>query len=133
MLRTKLPRKFSLEWGGRTVQNVTRYYVSTEGDILEKIMPPTGTTGLYKRKNQILEEYYQEILREVGDTWDKRIHTDNKSKYEERKVSIHAGWTVQVCNDLTKHTDFSDVNYEFYIQESEKLVKLKESDVDVWG
>jgi hypothetical protein len=133
MLRTKLPKKFSLEWGGSTVQNVTRYYVSTEGDILEKIMPPTGTTGLYKRKNQILEEYYQEILREVGDTWDKRIHTDNKSKYEERKVSIHAGWTVQVCNDLTKHTDFSDVNYEFYIQESEKLVRLKESDVDVWG
>jgi|SRR5210317_733599 len=122
MLRTKLPRKFILEWGGEKIQNVSRYYVSTDGDILEKVMPPAGPVGTYKRKNGLLESYYQSILKEVDDNWDERIHTKNKSIYEERRTSIHTGWTVQICNDIAG-LSFTDINYEFYIQEAEKLIK----------
>lgn len=130
MLRTKLPKKFLLHWGGTPVQNVTRYYVSTDGDILEKIIPAKGAPGSYKRKHGVLEEDYQRILNEVGDEWDERIHFKSKTKWEETTtVGIHTGWTVQIANDLSIHTDFSDINYEFYIQEAEKLVQLKESQI----
>jgi len=122
MLRTKLPRSFYLEWGGEKVQNVTRYYVSTDGDYLEKVMPPKGEPGTYKRKNGLLESYYQSILREVGGKWNERIHTKNKSVHEERRTTIHIGWTVQICNDISD-TTFTDINYDFYIQEANKLIK----------
>lgn len=123
MLRVKIPRQSFLEWGGERIQNVTRYYISTDGDILEKIMPPAGPIGAFKRKNALLDNYYNTILAEVGDKWDERIHTKNKSRYEERRSGIHPGWTVQVCNNLEGRT-FSDINYEFYINEAKKLVDI---------
>lgn len=128
MLRTKLPRTHNLEWGGEPVQNVSRYYVSTEGDILEKIMPAGGPLGQFKRKNGLLENEYQSILKEVGINWDERIHTKNKSVYEERRSGIHPKWTVQVCNDIRGCT-FADINYDFYSQEAEKLVKPLKGDL----
>ena len=122
MLRTKLPKKHILKWGVKQIQNVTRYYISTDGDILEKMMPPAGTVGSYKRANGLLESYYRQISDQVGNNWDARIHTKNKSKYEERKSIIHPGWTVQVCNRLEGFT-FNDINYEYYIQKANELIK----------
>jgi hypothetical protein len=123
MLRTKLPKKYRLNWGEETIQNISRYYVSTEGEILHKWMPAAGPVGTYKRANCLLDSYYKEILKEVGDEWDVRIHTKNKSKYEERTTGIHTGWTVQICNDLNGCT-FTDINYEYYIKEAQKLVEI---------
>jgi len=40
MLRTKVPRTSQLFVGDRQVQNICRYYVSTHGDNLYKMMPP---------------------------------------------------------------------------------------------
>lgn len=40
MLRTKVPRNSCLTWGGDRVQNITRYYVSSQGKPLVKHMPP---------------------------------------------------------------------------------------------
>ena len=40
MLCAKVPRSSRLEAGGVTIQNTTRYYVSTDGVHLTKIMPP---------------------------------------------------------------------------------------------
>lgn len=40
MLRTKIPRTSRLMCGDVQVQNVTRYYMSTDGGALTKIMPP---------------------------------------------------------------------------------------------
>lgn len=123
MLRVKLPRSNTLLWGGDKIQNVTRYYVSTDGDILEKIMPAMGPIGTYKRANKLTDSYYEQILKEVGDEWDERIHTKNKSKHKERRSGIQPGWTVQVCNDISE-CSFSDINYEYYIQEAKKLVEV---------
>ena len=40
MLSVKVPRNMRLTWGGDRIQNTSRYYVSTDGKPLVKIMPP---------------------------------------------------------------------------------------------
>jgi hypothetical protein len=130
-LRTKVPRKSSLEWGGEQVSNIVRYYMSADGKPLEKVMPPNGPPGQYKRANKLTDSYFAEVLAEVGlGVWDERIHTKNKKMYEsERREAIHAGWNVEVCNDISQaewaQSNYHpcDLNYEWYIKETEKLVK----------
>jgi hypothetical protein len=122
MLRTKVPRSMALEWGFTKVQNIVRYYVSLDGDILEKVMPPKGPDGAYKRANKLTDEYFDQIKEEVGDAWDERIHTKNKSKYEIRRTSYHNGYTVMLCNNMAEHS-VTDINYEYYINETKKLVE----------
>lgn len=119
-LRTKVPRSSKLEWGGEQVQNIVRYYISTEGRRLEKMMPPAGPAGAYKKKNGVPDHYYQQVLQEVGDAWDERIHTKNRSIYEERRTGIHTGWTVELCNKLENSID--NLNIDWYVQEASKLV-----------
>lgn len=121
MLRTKVPRNSRLEWGGEQVQNIARYYISINGRPLEKVMPPKGSEGAFKRANGLTDAYYDQVLEEVGDTWDERIHTKNKSRYETRRIGINTGWGVTICNNLTGRT-FEDLNYEWYIQEARKIV-----------
>ena len=77
-------------------------------------------------------------MAEVGPgVWDERVHTKNKSVYEERRMGINTGWSVQICNKIPEHianpgevadhmdqqSYFSDLNHEWYIKEAEKLVK----------
>ena len=139
MLRTKVPRSSKLEWGGEQVQNIVRYYISTDGDILEKIMPAKGPTGAFKRANKLTDDYYNEVIQELTGLhplvdvidwstvpWDERINTKNQSKYEERRSGINTGWTVMLCNNMPTpvHDDYySDINYDWYIKEAEKLIK----------
>lgn len=127
MIRAKVPRSSSLEWGGEKVANIARYYISTNGKPLEKVMPPPspGKAGQYKKKNGITTQYYHKILAEIGDDWDDRIHTKNKSKYALRRTGINSGWLVTLCNDITDiHSikDMTGLNYDWYVKEAEKLV-----------
>lgn len=122
MLRTKVPRSSSLEWGGEVVANIVRYYISTDGKTLEKVMPPAGPDGAYKKKNGVPDTYYQEVLAEVGDAWDERIHTKNKSVYAERRTGINTGWLVTLCNDIRSGLNMDDLNHDWYVKEAEKLV-----------
>ena len=122
MLRTKVPRDSALEWGGEKVPNTIRYYISTDGDILEKVMPPKGEPGQYKRANSLTDAFYEQVMEEIGPgIWDERIHTKNKSIYETRRSGIHTGWNVRICNNLQGYT-FEDINYQWYIQEVDKLI-----------
>lgn len=126
MLRTKVPRSSVLEWGGRSVDNVVRYFVATKGKPLEKVMPPAGPLGAWKRANGLTDAFYNEVLAEVGSEWDERIHTKNKSKYEERRTAICAGWPVQLANNLDNvnmEDFFDDINIDYYVSETEKIVK----------
>jgi len=131
-LRTKVPRSSTLEWGGEQVSNIVRYYVSVDGKPLEKVMPAAGPEGAFKRANKLTDGYFNEVLAEIGPgIHDERIHTKNKSVYEERRSGIQTGYKVQVCNDLNDLLippdggDWmsSSLNYEWYIKETEKLVK----------
>lgn len=150
-LRTKVPRKSTLEWGGEQVSNIVRYYVSNAGKPLEKVMPAAGPPGAFKRANGLTDAYYHEIMNELIEIetanyptdgtapsyaemrtkipHDERIHTKNKSTYEERRSGICTGWNVMLCNDLKPYRvskldiiDMTDINYEWYIKEAEKLV-----------
>lgn len=130
-LRTKVPRSSSLEWGGEVISNIARYYISVEGKPLEKVMPPAGPVGEYKRANKLTDAYFNNVMAEIGPgVWDERIHTKNKSMYEIRRTGINTGWTVNVCNNLDSllvppdgGSPMWDLNHEWYIKEAEKLVK----------
>lgn len=124
MLRTKVPRSSTLEHGGVKVPNTVRYYISREGAPLFKVMPPKGELGAYKRKNGITDAYYQEILESIPDgAHDERIHTKNKSVHEIRNTAVHTGWNVEIINEMPDVFDRSQLNFDWYVQEAEKLVK----------
>lgn len=123
MLRAKVPRSNRLVWGDEQIQNTSRYYISTDGDLLYKIMPAKGTPGEYKRANKITDDYFNTVTAEIGTgVWDERIHTKNKSKYEERRTDLNTGYTVQIMNDMKLLPAVADINYDWYVIQAEKLV-----------
>lgn len=138
MLRAKVPRSARLvmrwpEWGAeQEMQNTTRVFISRNGGSLVKLLPPTGTPGTWKRKNGVKDDVYNAVMREItgqpgdldsiGTPWDERIHTKSRSKHDAvRETSMCAGWKVTECADA-KDFDWGALNYDWYIQEAEKLV-----------
>jgi len=137
MCRAKVPRSNSLhlrfkDWGiDQQLQGTTRYFVSRNGGSLVKVAPPTGEPGTWKRKAKLTDSNFNAVMREItgqpgdldsaGTPWDTRIHTGNRSKHDTRETGICSGWRVTECADA-RHFDWSDLNYEWYIQEAEKLV-----------
>jgi len=127
LVSTKVPRssRLALDVSGvdQYVPNIIRYVVSNDGYPLNKIMPPAGPEGHYKRANGILESTYQEVINSTpAGSWDERIHTKNQSKYETRRIGINTGFNVTVCNDI-QELNRVDINYDYYITQANKLVK----------
>lgn len=124
MLRTKVPRSSSLEWGGDQVANIVRYYISTDGKPLEKVMPPAGPPGEYKRANKLTDQYFNSVIAEIGaGVWDERVHTKNRSKYEERRSGVNTGYLTTLANRMNAEFDPENINFDWYVKEAEKLVK----------
>lgn len=138
MLRAKVPRSARLvmrwpEWGAeQEMQNTTRVFISRNGGSLVKLLPPTGTPGTWKRKNGVKDDVYNAVMREITDQpgeldsvgipWDERIHTKSRSKHDAvRETGMYVGWKVTECADA-KDFDWGALNYDWYIQEAEKLV-----------
>lgn len=138
MLRAKVPRSARLvmrwpEWGAeREMQNTTRVFISRNGGSLVKLLPPTGEPGTWKRKNGVKDEMYYAVMREItgqpgdldsiGTPWDERIHTKSRSKHDAvRETGMYVGWKVTECADA-KDFDWGSLDYDWYIQEAEKLV-----------
>lgn len=121
MIRYKTPANATIYIGDKEMLKTVRYYVSTKGQPMKKVSTPKGVIGEYKRKNSLQDSVYNKVLLEIGSgVWDERIHTKNKSKYEEIVTSIEAGRLVKCCN---KASDFcwDDVDYDYYVKEVEKL------------
>lgn len=122
MLRYKTPGGSKVFVGDKQMLKTVRYYISTNGETMIKKSPPKGTHGDYKRKNSLKDDVYDSIKASIGEgVWDERIHTKNKSKYEERVTTIRSGYKVHECNVASKF-DWNNVNYDFYIDEIKKLV-----------
>jgi len=126
MIRGKVPRdsKLILRVNGYDLpqQRITRYFISNEGGELIKISPPKGKLGEYKRANKLTDDYFNRIMSEIGPgVWDERIHTKNKSTYTIRETALDAGWKSAVCNNAD-HFNWDNLNYEYYIAETEKLI-----------
>lgn len=72
MLVTKVPRNSKLLWGDKQVQNITRYYVSTDGAPLTKVMPPLAKSL--------------------------KLNPDAP----ERRMSVCKGWLTTECNNMKR-------------------------------
>lgn len=125
-IRAKVPRSTVLMLhDGEVLQNTIRYYVSTDGQGLKKIMPLTEgcIPGQFKRGKGVPDYIYQQVMQEIGlGVWDARIHTKNKKVYEDnREQNIEAGYTVTIANQI-KTARFSNINYNYYIAAAKKLV-----------
>jgi len=145
MLRAKVPRSNRLELGQVEVQRICRYMVTTWGAPLVKVAPPPEgyLAGQWKRKSGVSDyTYYDQLgmgpcyvpgcemdgvnpadFDSRGYGWDPLINTKNRSKYGTRFTGIDAGHLVQLFNDIDGPIDRTVINYEYYIQRAEKLVK----------
>ncbi len=122
MLRAKVGKESRLILGDRQIQKTSRYYVAINGDVLRKIGQPTKPEGEFKKANGISEHEYQRVMDEIGPgVWDARIHTKNKSKYVQPVTQYEAGYKVAECNDVRSFR-FDNVNYDYYINEANKLI-----------
>ena len=92
MLRTKVPRSSRLMWGDQQVQNVTRYYMSTVGQSLTKIMPPLAKQ--IKKNPDAPERYFA--------------------------IAGTKGFITHVCNDIRQAN--APIDYDWYIREAKKLI-----------
>lgn len=122
MLRYKATGQSKVYIGDELQLKTVRYYVSKTGKPMKKISPPNGEIGQYKRKNKLTDEFFNQVMKEIGkDVWDDRVHTKNKSKYEMRETSIQSGWNVKQCNNA-KDFDWNDLDWNFYIEEAKKII-----------
>lgn len=121
MLRVKAPRADRLYHGDQRIQNTSRYYVSNRGAALYKISPPKGPAGAFKRANGVTEAEYVRVMSETGGAWDERVCTKNKSRYDEGRTNIEAGYNVSICNNV-RDFDFDNINYTWYVNEAKKLI-----------
>jgi hypothetical protein len=120
-IAVKVKRSDQLLHGDIPQQRNSRFYVSRNGKRLVKGMPPKGVLGTYKKNNKVTDARYQEVMSANGGQWDEEVCTKNRSKHEYRKTSIIEGLTVSMCNNIADF-DWSNVNYDYYINEARKLV-----------
>jgi hypothetical protein len=95
MLRSKVPRSSRLECNGQKIQNVTRYYISTNGGELVKIMPP------HKNKMEAGERHFKQ-------------HVICPKKGGQ--------WLVTPKDTITSNDIPGNIEYAWYEQEAKKLV-----------
>lgn len=122
MCRAKVDRSSQLWIGDKQVQRITRYYVARQGGAMKKISPPAGPLGEFKRKNGISDHEYHSVRQTLAPgEWSERIHTKNRSRYEQREMGIESGYVVADCSRASDF-DFNNVNYDYYIDQAKRLV-----------
>jgi len=134
MLRTKVPRSSRLVMveDGKDIplQNICRYYISSEGGSLVKIMPPVKESVMVK----IYHDQHGAEYKAYSPTDVKKYETLPKTsrgktytfikeveeKCEERRIGINTGYRIVPCNDIKNFKD--NINYQYYIDEANKLI-----------
>ena len=111
------------------IQRNTRYYVSTDGPQLTKVLPPLakqfyGDKALISRQDYDLLRANAE--RDMADNHDVRSSASISEWMKwrntmERKIGVQKGWTVTITNDMD-HFRWDNVNWYFYIEEANKLI-----------
>lgn len=121
MIRYKTTAGSKVYIGDKEMSKTVRYYVSTAGEPMKKISDAKGSPNDYKRANSLTDAYFNKIMKEIPpNTWDERIHTKNKSKYEQREFSIESGRKVKCCN-VASDFNWNDVDFDYYVKEINKL------------
>ena len=130
MLRVKVPRSnklFTIDEFGVEVkeQNICRYYVSTNGRKLVKVMPALDKPG--KMAKVWCNEMGEEML-SFKDTEERKAAKAGFTVYkgereipqEERPQEIEAGKLVTICNDIKKFE--GNIDFDYYVSEARKLI-----------
>lgn len=119
-LRAKVTGSDQLWLGDERQQRVTRFHVAREGRTLVKVSPPVKgkRLGAFKKASGVSDAAYNAL---PDDVWNEKVHTKNKSRYEERRTNIINGRFVAECNHISRF-DWLNLNYEYYISESRKLL-----------
>lgn len=110
MGETQMPRTF-------------RYFLARDGEPLTvRRPPPKGKRlGDYKKAAEISDADYNAL--NVTGTWDERIHTKNKSVYDDRLQSVHVGYLVADCSHVDRF-DWSRLDYGLYVDNARDLCDL---------
>ena len=133
MLRTKVPRssKLTLLKDGmeEQLQNICRYYVSTNGGSLTKIMPPLDKPKIHYKFVKDGEEFITDskahkTLIKKGWVLDCEIEY-----FPERRFDINSKVLVTPCNDMDNFN--GNINYDWYIAEAKKLVDMVDDCVNM--
>lgn len=117
------------------IQNVTRYYVSNKGFNLIKVMPP-----LKRKKGVKIKMIFVNWISRKISGYNKNIEVTTEYEYNQavrlgyrikdggtfthtpdRRSEVEAGYLTTPCNNLDT-IDSYDINYEYYINEANKLV-----------
>ena len=122
MIRYKTVGGAKVFIGDKECSKTIRYFVSKNGHPMKKVSSPKGTIGDYKRSNGLTDTFFNKIKSEIAPgTWDARIHTKNKSKYEMNTTKIEGGFLVTNCN-VASNFNWADLDYDYYIKEVQKLI-----------
>lgn len=131
MGRAKIPRSSKLvltdELGvDHQVQNICRYYVSTNGMDLIKVMPPLEP---FKEEqvwvnHETMDEVTISSKTDIA-KYEKKGYTLShtvKTPSSDRRFEIEAGWKCKVTNDIDQFT--WDVDYQYYVERTWKLINF---------
>lgn len=126
LLSKKVQKTSSIFYGEYRIDNIVRYYISTDGEFLteRRTLKEGLILGNYKRANKLTDNYYNAVMVEIGNgVWDERIHTKNRSVYESSTPSsINAGFTCLLANHVKIGEQLKSINYDWYITEAKKLI-----------
>ena len=110
--------------------NICRYYASTSGGNLVKVMPPLSNPDiwyLYEKDGDVVEIQKKDIAKyeKKGYTLQSEI---NKPR-SERRIGINAGQMVKICNKIV---DFDNsIDYDWYVREATKLAAFEFNDEEI--
>lgn len=121
LLRTKVPRSSRLELGDGTVmQNITRYYISVNGQPLVKVMP--ALRG--KTEPRRIGVHAEGQATAIGIRGDYRCSKCGEAfrileDFNLHNKTVHC-WLVTPCNVF--EGDLTGLDHRYYVDETEKLL-----------
>ena len=135
MIRYKTPSGSKVFIGDQEMAKTVRYYVSTAGKPMKKISIPRGVKGTFCRANSLKDDFYNKTLSEtpteeftlptgekiIRHIHNPKIHTKNKSTYDEVHTSIESGFLIKCCNNSSDF-NWNDVDYNYYSEQIKKLI-----------
>jgi hypothetical protein len=123
MLRTKANRSTTLLYGDRVIQRISRYYASTDGDYIFKLMEPTQL----QINNWNTKPHWKHV------TTGKTVNSDKapSGKYIRipppsveppmRRIGVDAGQKITLANSL-QGLNLDNIDISYYVKKARKLV-----------
>lgn len=110
--------------GERVVPNITRYYVSNEGEYLFKVMKPTALQ--FENWETVPHWYHIDTgthkcaKKAPSGKWAEGPKPTEKPPM--RRIGIESGFKVEICNTIDGDLTLPGLNIDYYVKATEKLV-----------